>query len=61
MNKENNIQRAIRQRDEILTIVDNCFLTNVEGEDNSYKVKHNLLQLELLLEPLLLQYFKKIK
>jgi len=56
--KENNIQKAVRQRDEILNIITRCFLEHVLDEDNSWRVMHNLLKLQLQLEPKLLNYFK---
>lgn len=60
MNKENRVQRAVRKRDEILRLVKHSFLTHVSDEDNSWRVIHNLIQLELQLERDLVNYLMKL-
>ena len=59
--KENKIQRAIRRRDEVLKLLKHSFLMYVPREDNSWRVEHNLIQLELEFERLLADYFIKMK
>ena len=56
--KENNIQKAVRQRDEILSIIKKNFLLYEAGEDNSWRVLHNFIILDGQLERDLLDYFK---
>ena len=57
MTKENKTQRAIRQRDEIIAIIAKKFYLYEVDEDNSWRVRHNLILLEMQLEPLLFNYF----
>lgn len=59
--KENKTQQAVRKRNEILEIVQSAFLEARQDEDNSWRVKHNLILLNLQLEPLLFNYFLKEK
>ena len=59
MTKENKTQRAIRQRDEIIAIIAKKFYLYEVDEDNSWRVRHNLILLEMQLEPLLFNYFIK--
>lgn len=59
MNKENKTQKAVRRRDEIIGIIKDQFLLHESGEDNSWRVIHNLIILERQLEINLFNYFKK--
>jgi hypothetical protein len=56
--KENNIQRAVRQRDEIIKIIGDCWFEQIDGEDNSWRYRHNFLIFSLQIERKLLEYFK---
>ena len=61
MSKENKIKKAIRRRNEVIDLLKKGFLEPVDDEDNSWRVKHNLLVLEMQMESLLLYYFKDFK
>ena len=60
MEKENEIQKAIRQKDEIMQIIKKGFLQIEQGEDNSWRVKHNEIILEMQIERPIFEYFKKL-
>jgi len=58
MEKENKSQKALRKRNEILLILKQCFMQYPSpDEDNGWRVAHNLMLLELQLEPKLFEYF----
>lgn len=56
LSRENRVQKAVKQRDEIIKLLGYSFLEFVENEDNSWRVKHNLIMLELQFEKRLLDY-----
>lgn len=58
--KENNIQKAVRQRDEIMKLLEESFLLYNEDEDNSWRCVHNFIQLSLQFEVPLLDWLLKI-
>ena len=59
--KENQVQRAVRQRDEVVHIISKAFCEYVEDEDNSWRVRHNRIVLEMQIERALFEYFMKMK
>ena len=59
--KENQVQRAFRQRDEVMNIIAKAFCKPVEDEDNSWRVRHNRLVFEMQIERALFEYFMKLK
>lgn len=56
---ENKVQKAVRQREEVLKLLEGCFLEYCEGEDNSWRVKHNFIMFSLQAERALFTYFNK--
>lgn len=58
MKKENKAQKALRQRNEVLKIIEDCFMQFPSpDEDNHWRVNHNFNILSLQLEPKLFEYF----
>lgn len=50
MTKENQTQKAHRIREEILKAIEHCFLCYEDGEDNSWRCRHNKIVLQLQIE-----------
>jgi len=57
--KQKKIQEACNKRDDIIKILNECFLQSVSGEDNSWRVTHNLIELQIQFERKLFEYLVK--